>query len=76
MVVLTHDDLIEYLDNKGTHWLVGLFKVQYLSQISLSQLLPLQRRTCPKYFWMLLNFLQHVCTLYLGHIWRLCDLDR
>src|SRR5210317_286813 len=25
----------------------------------------------PKYFWRLLNFLQHVCTLYLGPIGRL-----
>ena len=32
---------------------------------------PSERLTCPQYFWMPLNFLQHVCTLYLGPIWRL-----
>ena len=32
---------------------------------------PLQRRTRRRYFWMPLNFLQRVSTLYLGSIWRL-----
>src|SRR5210317_910328 len=32
---------------------------------------PLRRQTRCRYFWMPLNFLQHVFTLYLGPIWRL-----
>src|SRR6056300_343768 len=32
---------------------------------------PLKRGTRRQYFWMPLNILQHVSTLYLGPIWRL-----
>ena len=32
---------------------------------------PFERQMCPQYFWMPLNYLQHVCTLYLVPIWRL-----
>ena len=32
---------------------------------------PLERRRRRRYFWMPLNILQHVSTLYLGPIWRL-----
>ena len=32
---------------------------------------PFERQTCPQYFWVPLNYLQHVCTLYLVPIWRL-----
>ena len=45
---------------------------KYLCDRDLSANFPsLKRRTRCQYFWMALNILQHVSTLYLGPIWRL-----
>src|SRR6056300_722664 len=48
-----------------------LHAVNWANLGQISQLRPHPTQTCPQNCWMPLNFLQHVCTLYLGPIWKL-----
>ena len=47
------------------------FPPQKYQNVRFPDFCPFERQTCPKYFWMPLNYLQHVWALYLGTIWRL-----